>query len=1720
MFSACSGDSRTKPKDPGANPATHFPQILRFEPSRTTVKRGQTVELAWEVTDADTIEIATGVLPPSRELIGVTTTAPLEQTTSFTLKAKSSIGESTRVVTVTVGTGTDVEITGFTATPTITPPGGTVTLSWTVERATRVALSVEGGAELDANAPLISTRVVNPVDSTIYVITAEGPGGPVTERVFIEVGKVPSIQSFTATPDAISRGDSSTLSWEVVGATGVAILDDRGQTIHQSAMEIDSFEVTPSLTTEYTLIANNQVGAAQDRATVRVNDGGTVEITEFTVTPTQLTRPGDVMIRWATRGADMVGLTGNRQPVAGFPGAASGDLTVSVQQTTQFALIASGPAGTESETINVVVQMQADATPPVITHTPVLATQVAGADVTISAAVSDADAGVATVTLFHRVAGTTPFAQVMLTNDGAGNYAGAIPGTAVSIPSIEYYIEAIDAAASPNKATSPATAPLVLHGFGVSAADTAPPMITHTPVADGQLAGSAVTVQADIVDTGSGVNTAVLFYRLAGAAQFSMASMTSAGGNTYAATVPMASVQTPAVEYYVAATDGASPANTASLPAGAPGATFRFTVSPLDQQAPQITHTQVTNGQTANGAVLVTAQVTDPSGVGGVSLYYRTQGGASFTVLSMTAAMATYSASIPGTAVQAPGVEYYVEARDAASTPNTGTLPASAPATPFTFSVTVVDTNPPTIVHNPITGAQAPGGAVTLTAEVTDASGVASVSLSYRLSGQTQFTSVPMTGGPTFTAMIPANAVNVPAIQYYLQAADSASPSNAGTLPNGAPTAFYTFVVGVEETEANDTAATADVLLGNGMLTNVGLGALTPVGEYDWWLVDVPAGATLYNLEIETTVGGVGNCPAPADTVVRIYAADGTTQLATDSIDGVGSCSKIDPRDDDGAVALSAGRYYVRLEESGRNAVVGAYEVRGRLFPTECGNGIHEAPANEQCDDGNTTAGDGCSATCMIEPDGVAMAPGATFTGAISPAGDRDIYALDLTQGQNIVAEVTDGMGGCPGDSFLDLYGPDGSTVLGTDDDDGVSNCSAINARTDTWAANLDAGRYFLRVRGFGASTVLNSYVLSISISDGICGNGTIETGEVCDDNNSRSADGCSATCQWETAGMANGMGGSFMGAIDPVGNIDWYAVTVQQGDSIRAETFAPADGQCATGNDTLLRLYAANRTTQITSDDQGGIQNCSLIDPASNTLARNLAAGTYYVAVEEFLNNGTLAAYVLDVQILTAGCGNGWIDGADQCDDGNTTVGDGCNATCQFEGPGEMEPNDTSAMANVLVTGTATVGTVYGALSSGSDVDIYSIVVPAGYHVHAEVSDGNGGCSNDANVRLRGTDGTTSLAYDTTDGPGSCGQITPQNDTGARGLAAGTYFLEVTGSGGAAAYVLTVRLLAPGCGDAFLDMGEQCDDGNMMGGDGCSAMCQLEGIGEVEPNDTNATANAVITNAMTTPSAQVTGVIADASDEDNFSVVVPAGWHIIAEISDGAGGCPNDGDLRLLSPTGTQLVSDTRDGPQDCGRISAGLDTAARGLAAGTYVLEVQAAAGRTEVYTLSVRVVAPNICGNLLLDTTEQCDDGNAAAGDGCSATCQYETVEVEPNNDRLTATPIAAGPMRTVSASIGVNGDDDWFAVTVTAGQSLAIFTHTGAFDECASTQDTVVELYQPDGVTTLTSDDDDGPSVCSAIDRVQAANLAAGTYLVRVRPYWSNRTFDYALTVRTD
>jgi len=129
----------------------------------------------------------------------------------------------------------------------------------------------------------------------------------------------------------------------------------------------------------------------------------------------------------------------------------------------------------------------------------------------------------------------------------------------------------------------------------------------------------------------------------------------------------------------------------------------------------------------------------------------------------------------------------------------------------------------------------------------------------------------------------------------------------------------------------------------------------------------------------------------------------------------------------------------------------------------------------------------------------------------------------------------------------------------------------------------------------------------------------------------------------------------------------------------------------------------------------------------------------------------------------LETTCGNGVTEGVEQCDDGNTTNGDGCSSKCRLEN-------------------TCGDGTVQGTEQCDD----------------GNTDDGDG-CSSSCRFEVCGN------------------HIVDPNEECDDGNT-------VSGDGCAADCTRE-----PVCGDGNEDGDEECDDGNTVSGDGCSATCMIE---------------------------------------------------------------------------------------------------------------------------------------------------------------------------------------------------------------------------------------------------------------------------------------------------
>lgn len=109
---------------------------------------------------------------------------------------------------------------------------------------------------------------------TKNILSSIGTGSPnnllYSFTSFFPPPPVPVISSFTASPTNITSGSTSTLSWNVTGATSLSINQGVG------AVTGSSKSVSPTVTTTYTLTANSSNGSATATTKVNVCSGSAI----------------------------------------------------------------------------------------------------------------------------------------------------------------------------------------------------------------------------------------------------------------------------------------------------------------------------------------------------------------------------------------------------------------------------------------------------------------------------------------------------------------------------------------------------------------------------------------------------------------------------------------------------------------------------------------------------------------------------------------------------------------------------------------------------------------------------------------------------------------------------------------------------------------------------------------------------------------------------------------------------------------------------------------------------------------------------------------------------------------------------------------------------------------------------------------------------------------------------------------------------------------------------------------------------------------------------------------------------------------------------------------------------------------------------------------------------------------------------------------------------
>ncbi len=191
------------------------------------------------------------------------------------------------------------------------------------------------------------------------------------------------------------------------------------------------------------------------------------------------------------------------------------------------------------------------------------------------------------------------------------------------------------------------------------------------------------------------------------------------------------------------------------------------------------------------------------------------------------------------------------------------------------------------------------------------------------------------------------------------------------------------------------------------------------------------------------------------------------------------------------------------------------------------------------------------------------------------------------------------------------------------------------------------------------------------------------------------------------------------------------------------------------------------------------------------------------------------------------------------------------------------------------------------------------------------------------------------------------------------------------------------VPLESAACGNAVLDEGEQCDDGNLVGGDGCTSACVAErcGNGVLDPGEACDDGNDIDEDAcLSSCAANVCGdgvrnAAVEECDDANDIEQDDCLSSCLANVC-------GDGVVNALS----EACDDGDDDDEDACRSDCQENVCGDGfLFAGVESCDDGNTTSGDDCRGDCLKVEE---CGDALLDEGEACDDGNLNPSDGCDA------------------------------------------------------------------------------------------------------------------------------------
>ena len=463
--------------------------------------------------------------------------------------------------------------------------------------------------------------------------------------------------------------------------------------------------------------------------------------------------------------------------------------------------------------------------------------------------------------------------------------------------------------------------------------------------------------------------------------------------------------------------------------------------------------------------------------------------------------------------------------------------------------------------------------------------------------------------------------------------------------------------------------------------------------------------------------------------------------------------------------------------------------------PSVCGNNVREV--DEECDDGNLVSGDGCSSACDAE--------------VIVSCGDS---AVQTANGEECDDGNTVDADACDTNCQLTICGD--AVVQPINGLGGTEQCDDGNAvATDSCTNTCQSARCGDQIILAGTEECDDGNQIENDLCTNTCivsrcGDGVVQSPnsfgivELCDDGNANDTDACTNLCR--TAFCGDGIHFAAIEQCDDGNRVD------HDGCSALCVTEAASAPLC--GNGILEASEQCDDLNLLAGD---GCSPLCQIENAAGLCGNGAIDGSEECDDQNIVSNDGCSATCTQESGGGGGgggpsptqCGNSFIERGEQCDDGNRTANDGCSSSCLNEIP--------------LTCGNGTVESPeecdQGAFNSSTASDACRMSCNDPYcgdgvkdtRANEECDDGNtlpgDGCSSICRNEVV----TVGCGNGNVDSGEQCDA--GSNNSDSRSDACRT----------------DCRL--PLCGDRVLDRGrgEECDDGNSINNDGCSASCHTE---------------------------------------------------------------------------------------------------------------------------------------------------------------------------------------------------------------------------------------------------------------------------------------------------